>query len=204
MNSLISDYTIKSSIEQIINRSHSIRNVDITAISRDSVISSLWRWVSRPEEPNQTADTDELLDLLREKFGAYAVVETGTVNNGQDDFLTYEIGLSNVRFHIVRLPKSYLISAAVPPSKITFQSCRPPKQIIGYMLAFNELMPDIHKHINDTISQIAMDNVLCRVTAASGKGIVDQLIGEGLDIPPYLPHQRRPKRTRRTLLRRQR
>ena len=52
------------------------------------------------------------------------------------------------------------------------------------MVAFNELMPDINRHINDTISRIAMDNMLCNVSAATGKGIVDQLREEGVDIPP--------------------
>lgn len=184
MHSLISDFTIKSSIEQIINRSYSIRSVDITSIDRNSVISSLWRWTSSPEDLHQTADTDELLELLRERFGADAVVETGTVSNGQNDFLTYEIALPNVRFYIVWLPHCYLLSAAAPASKLTFQSCRPPKQVIDYMVAFNELMPDINRHINDTISRIAMDNMLCNVSAATGKGIVDQLREEGVDIPP--------------------
>ena len=52
------------------------------------------------------------------------------------------------------------------------------------MIAFNDLMPEIHKEIDKVLAQIAMNNMLCSVSAATGKGIVDQLIEEGVDIPP--------------------
>ena len=179
MNKLITDFTLKSSIAHIIGR-----NIDVSSVDRDKVISSLWHWVSAPQERHLTADTDELLDLLRDKFGAGEVVETGTVSNGEMDFQTYSIALSNVRFHIAKLPQSYILSAAAPITRPIYQSCRPPKQIIGYMIAFNDLMPEIHKEIDKVLAQIAMNNMLCSVSAATGKGIVDQLIEEGVDIPP--------------------
>ena len=133
MNKLITDFTLKSSIAHIIGR-----NIDVSSVDRDKVISSLWHWVSAPQERHLTADTDELLDLLRDKFGAGEVVETGTVSNGEMDFQTYSIALSNVRFHIAKLPQSYILSAAAPITRPIYQSCRPPKQIIGYMIAFND------------------------------------------------------------------
>ena len=179
MNKLTMDYTIRSSLARIIGH-----NIEISSFNRDNVISSLWRWISSPEDIHQTADTDELLDLLRERFGKDAVVETGMTGNGQNDYPTYAIDLSNVRFHIAKLPHSYILSAAAPISSPTFQSCRPPKQAIGYMMAFNDLMPEINKEIDNVMTQISADNMVCTVSAATGKGIIDQLIEEGLDIPP--------------------
>lgn len=179
MDKLTMDYAIRSSLARIIGH-----DIELSSFDRDNVISSLWRWISSPEDIHQTADTDELLDLLRERFGKDAVVETGTIGNGQNDYPTYAIELSNVRFHIAKLPNSYILSAAAPVSRATFQSCRPPRQAIGYMMAFDELMPEINKEIDKVTTQIATDKMVCNVSAATGKGIVDQLIEEGLDIPP--------------------
>lgn len=174
---LITDHTIKSCISQIIRRGNT--GIDITSINRADVIATLWRWINLPDQLHQPADTDELIRLLRKKFGEDSVIDTGTVDKHQ----TYKIHLSNVTFYIMKLEQSYLLSPGLPITKAIRQSVRPSKQVVGYMLAFNELMPDIQMYIDKTIAETARDNMLCDVYAATAKGIVEQLREEGVKIP---------------------
>ncbi len=182
MNNLISDYTIRSCVEKIINRSYDIRNVDTASISRDRILWTLWSWIISPEQQGLTADTDELINLLRREFGNDAVEDTGRVDGRQ----TYEIQLPNVRYHIVKLTQSYLINAVERARKHVYMSCKPPKEIVAYMRAFNDRIPDIHREIDKAIEKIAADNMICHISAISAKGIVDELIREGFNIPPLI------------------
>lgn len=175
---LITDYTLKSCISKIIDRD-SRNSIDVTSINRTDVIATLWSWINLPEKLHEQADADALLRLLRRKFGDDSVIDTGIVDNHH----TYKIHFSNVTFYIMKLEQSYLLSAGIPITKAHRQSVRPSKQVLGYMLAFNELMPDIQTHIDNTIAEVARDNMLCHITAATGRGIVDQLRGEGVEIP---------------------
>ena len=56
MDKLTMDYAIRSSLARIIGH-----DIELSSFDRDNVISSLWRWISSPEDIHQTADTDELL-----------------------------------------------------------------------------------------------------------------------------------------------
>lgn len=50
--------------------------------------------------------------------------------------------------------------------------------------AFDEAMPRIHAYIDETISTVARENMLCSITAATAKGMIEQIISEeNLDVP---------------------
>jgi hypothetical protein len=53
-----------------------------------------------------------------------------------------------------------------------------------YKKAFEEQMPKIHSYIDDVISDVARENMVCSITAATAKGMIEQIITEeGLDVP---------------------
>jgi hypothetical protein len=133
-----------------------------------------------PEELNQTADTGELVELLRKEYGCDAVEDKGAADGHQ----RYEIGVSNIRFHIMQLPQSYRISAALPIIDVRYVSCRHPEETIAYMRAFSETIPTVHEYIDQNVALIVKEHMICDITAATGKGIIDQLIEEeGLEVP---------------------
>lgn len=180
MDNLITDFTLKSSVRRIVNDTYSKHMEEPAADYHNLVISQLWSCISTPQVKNQTADTDTLIGLIRMEYGNDSVKDSGLI----DGYQKYEIGLSNVRFHIVKLPHSYLVSAALPEKKIRYISCLLPKDMIAYMSAFNSVIPEIIKHIEQNVSEKSRDQLLCKMNAATGKGIVDQLITEEkLDLP---------------------
>ena len=79
---------------------------------------------------------------------------------------------------------SYRIGAALPVTNVVYVSCWDPQETLYFMRAFNELIPTVHDYIDQNLSAAAKESMICDVTAASGKGIIDQLIAEeGLEIP---------------------
>ena len=180
MDNFITDYKIKSYVEQIINRSYDIRNLDINSVSRDLILWKFWNWISAPEQHDLRGDTDELMKEIRTEFGNEAVEDTGRVDGRQ----TYEVRLSDARFQIVKLPQCYLVNAVRRAENHLHMSCRPPKEIICCMREFNDRYHQIEKQIEETLEKIAVDNTLCHISAVTGKGIVDGLLREGLAIPP--------------------
>ena len=123
------------------------------------VISQLWSCISTPQVKNQTADTDTLIGLIRMEYGNDSVKDSGLIDGHQK----YEVDLSNVRFHIVKLPHSYIVSAARPEKKIRYISCQLPKDMITYMSAFDEVIPKIIKHIEQNVSERTRKAVLRRL-----------------------------------------
>ena len=73
MGAIITDYTLKSYIRQIVR--------DTT--NRNTVISRLWEWIYHPNirDPLPEVDTDSLLDLLVTEFGSEAVKDRGIVDD---------------------------------------------------------------------------------------------------------------------------
>ena len=179
MNRPITDYAIKSYVEQIIKGSYDIRNVEISSISRDLIISTLWSWISRPDNLKQLCDADELINILRQEFRDEGLIDTGILQGRQ----TFEIQLSNVRYYIMRMSECTIINAVQIANKYTVMTGRPPMEMVRYMRAFNDLIPEIHRHIDKKLDKIAFDNTLCHIAAITGKGIVDGLIEEGIEIP---------------------
>ena len=182
MDNLITDFTLKSSVRRIVNDTYSKHMEEPAADYHNLVISQLWSCISTPQVKNQTADTDTLIGLIRMEYGNDSVKDSGLI----DGYQKYEIDLSNVRFHIVKLPHSYLVSAALPEKKIRYISCLLPKDMIAYMSEFNAVIPEIIKHIEQNVSEKARDHMLCNMNAATGKGIIDQLIAEGKIPPPKI------------------
>ena len=181
MHEPITDFTLKSSIRRIVHDTYNRHTVSPASAYHDIVISLVWNWINTPEVRNQTADTDELIELLRNEYGSDAVEDKGIV----DGFQRYEFLFSNVRFYIVQLPRSYRIGAALPVTNAVYVSCCNPQETLAYMREFNELIPTVHNFIEQNVSLLAKDNMISDVTAASGKGIIDQLIAEeGLEVPP--------------------
>ena len=180
MKEPISDFTLKASIRRIVHDTYSRHMAEPAAVYHDIVISLVWNWIYTPEVLNQTVNTDELVELLRKEYGYDAVEDKGVV----DGYQRYEILFSNVRFHIVKLPMSYRIGAALPVTNVVYVSCWNPQETLCFMRAFNELIPAVHDYIDQNLSAAAKESMICDVTAASGKGIIDQLIAEeGLEIP---------------------
>ena len=181
MHEPITDFTLKSSIRRIVHDTYNRHTVSPASVYHDIVISLVWNWINTPEVRNQTADTDELIELLRNEYGSDAVEDKGIV----DGFQRYEIMFSNVRFYIVELPRSYRIGAALPVTNAVYVSCCNPQETLAYMREFNELIPTVHDYIEQNVSLLAKENMISDVTAATGKGIIDQLITEeGLEVPP--------------------
>ena len=114
MKEPISDFTLKSSIRRIVHDTYSRHMAEPAAVYHDIVISLVWNWIYTPEVLNQTVNTDELVELLRKEYGYDAVEDKGVV----DGYQRYEILFSNVRFHIVKLPMSYRIGAALPVTNV--------------------------------------------------------------------------------------
>lgn len=53
-----------------------------------------------------------------------------------------------------------------------------------YRKAFDEQMPKIHAYIDEVISEVARENMLCSITAATAKGMIENIIREeGLEVP---------------------
>lgn len=181
MQELITDFTLKSSIRRIVHDTYDRHMMESMSFYHDFVISQVWNGGYRPESLNQTADTKELVELLRKEYGQDTVEDKGI----EEGFQRYEFMSTNVRFYIVQLPESYRISAARPVINVVYASCRDPKETITCMRAFNEAIPTIHEYIEQEVSKVVKDSLVCDITAATAKGMIDQLIAEeGLEIPP--------------------
>ena len=180
MENVITDYTIKSYINQIIYDHFDVTNINISAIDRDFIIATLWRWISTPMFGYSDVVTEGLVELMRQEFGDESIIDHGIT----DGHRKYEIKLSNTSFHFTELPDSYLMGAGRPIKIIRHLPCLPPKEMITYMRAFNEKMHAIHNHIDQQIQQIAQKQKLCNLTEATARGMIAQLIEEeNLDIP---------------------
>ena len=78
MHEPITDFTLKSSIRRIVHDTYNRHTVSPASVYHDIVISLVWNWINTPEVRNQTADTDELIELLRNEYGSDAVEDKGT------------------------------------------------------------------------------------------------------------------------------
>jgi hypothetical protein len=172
MGAIITDYTLKSYIRQIVR--------DTT--NRNTVISRLWEWIYHPNirDPLPEVDTDSLLELLVTEFGSEAVKDRGTV----DDIQRHEIIMQNITFHLVRLPGRYMVSAGMPAKSVSFSKYRNPEETVEYMRAFNDAMPTIHMYIDENIAAKERAKLLSNITEATGRGMIEQIKEEeGLEIP---------------------
>ena len=177
----LTDFTLISSVRRIVHDTYSQHMMEPASVYHDFVISQVWNWIYRPEVLNQRAETKELVELLRKEYGQDAVDDKGII----DGYQRYEIQLSNVRFYIVQLPMSYRINAARPVTNVAYVSCCNPEETLAYMRAFNDAISAVHDYVEQNISIANKEHLISEVTAASGKGIIDQLIAEeGLDVPP--------------------
>ena len=180
MENLITDYTIKSYIHQIISDHYDVNNFDISAIKREYIIAILWRWISTPRQGNPNVVTKRAIELMRQEFGDQSVIDQGVT----DGHRKYEIKLSNTSFHFTELPQSYLMGAGRPIKIIRYSPCLPAEEMIAYMRAFNDKIPTIHNYIDHEFQQIAHKKMLCNLTEATARGMIAQLIEEeNLDIP---------------------
>lgn len=180
MQELITDFTLRSSIRRITHDTQDRYKTEASGF-HDHVISDEWDLINTPEVLNQTADTEQLLELLRNDEGCGDVEEKGLI----DGFRWYEVQFSNISFHILQLPRSYRVSAAQPLKKARYLSCFGPEETLARMHAFNNVIPELHDSIEKEVAQVARDNMLGEMTAATGKGVIDQLIAEeGLQVPP--------------------
>lgn len=181
MQDQITDFTLKSAIRRIVQSTYN-RNMTEPALAyHDIIISFLWNGINTPDERNQTTDIGKLVELLRQDFEHTILEDKGIV----DGYQRYEAIFSNVRFYIVKLPKSYLVNAALPERNIRYVSCCKPEETVTLMRTFNDLIPIIHKYIEQHASIAARNHMVGEMIAASGKGIIDQVTAEeGVNVPP--------------------
>ena len=172
MEKPITDFILKSHIRQLIRNHH---GSDITSIDRNKIIGRLWDWIYTPhrlEGYEDPFDTAHLLELLKKESERVEVEENGVVR------------FTSVKFYLTDQNSRLSITAANPPTSVSFGKSRSPEETAAYMSAFNDAMPDIHRYIEEEIATIARDKLLSDITAATAKGMLESIISEeGLEVP---------------------
>ena len=85
-------------------------------------------------------DTAHLLELLKKESERVEVEENGVVR------------FTSVKFYLTDQNSRLSITAANPPTSVSFGKSRSPEETAAYMSAFNDAMPDIHRYIEEEIA----------------------------------------------------
>ena len=176
------EYTLKSNIPRIIASHIQYTMCDPMSVRFDDIIPTLWRWTYCYHMAEAAvSDYKKLLELLCDEYGPESI-ETKMDDYG---YLIHTIQLPNSIWYLV--PKdddTYHISPYHPKSYTLISRNRQADVTASFMREFDRYIPKIHEWIENAISEKAREKLLCEITVATGKGIIEDVAREdGLTIP---------------------
>ena len=178
-------YTLKSDIPRIIAARIQYTMCDPMAIDPEEILPTLWLWCIGYDTKNKSqASCHELLELVQKEYGSNSIKELPTEN----EYSSYVIRLPNCLWYLNERENNtaYISPCRVKKSDRSLK-IKAPESTLAYMRAFDQHIPQIHHWIDETVSQIAKENLLGDINAATSKAIIDKLINEeGLTIPAII------------------
>ena len=183
MDNRINEYSLKSSVRNIIYHHHQF--IDCTAsVNHNDVIAVLWTWMYHcygKKILTPAADIVSLKELLRQKLSRPSIDELTTA----EGYHICRIKLPNTTWYIKDMNHGYTISLRNDANTQTSEfSYRKPEENVEYMLSFDSYIPRVHEWIDSFQEEKAKDHMICQMITVSAKGIIDQVKEEEhLDIP---------------------
>ena len=174
-------YTLKSNIPRIVAARIQLSMCDPMSISYEDIIIVLWRWTFGYEKDcDIEIDPTTLLDILRSYFGTQSIEEY--------EESSYKITLPNSTWYLTdKAELGYNIVPCRPDKSSISMKMRVPHVTVAYMKEFDRCIPQVHEWIDETLSQKAQENILCDMTAVTGKAILEEVVKEeGLNVPAII------------------
>ena len=182
MENIINEYKLKSNTARIVILSmqfnQQIYKCDPMSFNREDVIAKLWGWTygdwTYGEEKKHSSFSEyiELLDILKAEYGPESIVERS------DDSFSYTIKLLNSTWYLTQVGESAYNITCMEEDSISSLRLRDPYETSEFMKSFDHYIPQIHDWIDEIIAEKAKENLLCDITSATSKAIIEEVIAE--------------------------
>ena len=204
MNEIFNSYNLKSRVTNIIVSSSVFRDSGGSYELREKILDHLWKMLYNTHGmSNEDKSLEKFLDVVREKYGAEAVSADDVVR--MDDAKTPVQPISRSKYKVSLPHSTWIIEGMTDGGTKTggrsmeregFTLCRMSTGCQAAMYSsrgsvdtaefisrFDENLPLINRYMDDCLSECARNRMICDLVVSTAKGIVAQVVEEGVDIP---------------------
>lgn len=203
MNEIFNSYNLKSRVTNIIQSSSLFRESGGSAEIRERILDRLWTVIYNTAEKNvEGATLGAFLNIMREKYGVEVVSAEDSSNryilcmprgNWVVEALVPSEGL-NGGFTIIRMVTENFQQNRPQGCKSSMYSRRSSADTAEFISRFDENLPFINQCIDDCLSECARNGMISNLVVSTAKGIVAQMMEEGVDIPKITCMRGTPER----------
>lgn len=191
MENIINEYTLKSNLGRIVTLfmqfNQQISMCDPMSFCREDVVAKLWCWTygdwtcDKENKYCSFSDYIKLIDILKADYGPESIEELSDVR------FSYTLKLPNSTWYLRKTNESEFNISCIVDSISLSTRFRAPYKTVAFMKSFDHYIPQMHDWIDEIIAEKAKENLLCDITSATSKAIIEEVIAEeGLITPKII------------------